>query len=205
MSKFVILISILIALLLLSLGYIIYKQSKIPAMKENAVLENILSRKSVRNFVKGKEINREQLEKILRAGMAAPSARNSQPWEFIVIKDKDILKSLADKNPHGKMLEDASCAIVVAGNIDKTGGADDFWSQDTSAATENMLLEIEALKLGAVWIGVYPKKERMKIVIEELELPENVIPLNIVAIGYPTGKDKPKDKWNPDNIHYDKY
>ena len=204
MVKYV--IGILSVSLVASLCYIAYSQAVIiPRLKQNAVLENILNRKSVRNYIKDKQITDEQLEKILRAGMAAPSARNMQPWEFIVVKDKSILKSLADKSPYGKMLEDAACAVIVAGNLDKTEGKNDFWTQDTSAATQNMLLEIEALGLGAVWIGGYPKEDRVNMIREAAGLPDNVIPLNIISIGYPAGKEKPKDKWNPENIHYDKY
>lgn len=176
----------------------------IPQTKRNAILENILNRKSVRNYIKGKEVTDEQIHKILQAAMAAPSARNSQPWEFIVIKDRKKLDALAEQNPYGKMLFDASCAIVVVGNLNRAP-ENEFWTQDTSAATQNILLEIEALGLGAVWIGTYPKEDRVQVVKKELSLPDNVIPLNIISIGYPTGKDQPKDKWNKDFIHYEKY
>ncbi|MCD7780463.1 MAG: nitroreductase family protein [Candidatus Gastranaerophilales bacterium] len=202
MSKQIILLIILSAALLLCIGYIIYSLTKTEALKQTAVLENILSRKSVRHFIKDKEISQEQIDKILRAGMAAPSARNMQPWEFIVITDKSVLQSIANKIPSGKMLTDASLGIVVAG---KTDVQNEFWDQDTSAATENMLLAIEAMKLGAVWIGIYPKQERMSVIVEEISLPENVIPLNVIAIGYPTGEDLPKDKWKSEKIHYNKY
>ena len=176
----------------------------IPKIKQNSVFENIFNRKSVRNYVKGKKVSDAQIEKILQAAMAAPSARNSQSWEFIVVKDRDVLDRLAERNPYGKMLFEASCAIVVAGNLQRVP-TNEFWNQDASAATENILLAVEALGLGAVWIGVYPKEDRMQIAKEELSLPENVIPLNIISIGYPTGKDVAKNKWNKDFVHYDRY
>ncbi len=202
MGKAIIAIGLLSAALLICIGIIFYNRINQKELKQNAVLENIQSRKSVRHFVKGKEISREQIEKIIRAGMAAPSARNIQPWEFIVINDRETLNSLAEKSPFGKMLADASCAIVVAGSKE---GTNEFWVQDTSAATENMLLAIEAIGLGAVWIGVYPVEERVIPVSQTISLPENIVPLNIVAIGYPTGEDMPKDKWKPEKIHYNKY
>lgn len=200
-----IIIGVLSAALVIAAGYIAYNQFiLIPKIKQDAVLENILNRKSVRNYIKGKEITDEQIEKILKAGMAAPSARNLQPWEFIVVKDRKTLDSLAQKSPYGKMLSDASAAIIVAGNLN-TEGVSDFWLQDAAAATQNILLEIEALGLGAVWIGGYPKEDRANMIKEELKLPKNIIPLNIISIGYPTGKDQPKDKWKPEKIHYEKY
>lgn len=198
-------IGVLSLALLVCICYITYIHTiGTDKIKQNAILENILNRKSVRNYIKGKEITEEQINKILRAGMAAPSARNLQPWEFIVIKDRKTLESLAQKSPYGKMLSDASAAIIVAGNLN-TEGVSEFWIQDTSAVTENMLLEIEALGLGAVWIGGYPKEERTNMIKEELKLPQNIVPLNIISIGYPTGKDLPKDKWKPEKVHYEKY
>ncbi len=202
MSKQIIIIILLSAVILLCLSYIFYNYMQADKLKEKTVLENIHSRKSVRHFVKDKEVSQEQIDKILRAGMAAPSARNMQPWEFDVITDKSILKSIAEKIPSGKMLENSSCAIVVLGRQEEPN---EFWTQDTSAVTENILLAIEAMKLGAVWIGIYPKEDRMSIISKEISLPVNIIPLNIIAIGYPTGEDLPKDKWKPEKVHYNKY
>lgn len=173
--------------------------------KANIVLENILNRKSVRHYIEGKIISDNEIKTILKAGMAAPSARNMQPWEFIVVDDKKILNNLAERNPYGKMLSNASHAIIIACNRDKIGEHKDFWQQDLSAATENIMLMAEALGLGCVWIGTYPKEERIKITQEELNLPENIIPFNIISLGYPDNTDKPKDKWNENNIHYNEF
>lgn len=173
--------------------------------KSKIIFENILKRKSVRNYIKGKNISEPQIETILKAGMSAPSARNIQPWEFIVIKDRNILNNLAERQPYGKMLTNASLAIVVAGNMEKAGEHQDFWQQDLAAATENILLMTEALGLGAVWIGVYPKEERVQITREELNMPPTLIPFNIISIGYPEKEEQPKDKWNKENVHYDSF
>ena len=173
--------------------------------KAKIVFENVLNRKSVRNYIKGKEVSDTQIETILKAGMAAPSARNIQPWKFIVVKDRNILNNLAERQPYGKMLSNASFAIVVAGDMEKAGEHQDFWQQDAAAATENILLMVEALGLGAVWIGVYPKDERVQITREELNMPQSLIPFNIISIGYPEKSEQPKDKWNKDNVHYGKF
>lgn len=173
-------------------------------MNEQAkiVFNNIISRKSVRNYITGREISDKDIETILKAGMSAPSARNIQPWKFMVIKDRKILNNLADRQPYGKMLKESSIAIVIAGDMEKAGDHKDFWQQDLAAATENLLLMVEALGLGAVWIGVYPKEERVQITREELNLPNNLIPFNIISIGYPEKENQPKNKWNKDNIIY---
>ncbi|MDD3667568.1 MAG: nitroreductase family protein, partial [Bacteroidales bacterium] len=117
-------------------------------------MENILNRKSVRKYTK-EEVKKEQLEMLVRAGMAAPSARNSQPWLFFVIDDRTILDNLAKQLPNAKMLLSAKAAIVVCGNLQKAleGDGREFWVQDCSAATQNILLAAESMGLGAVWTG----------------------------------------------------
>ncbi|MEJ5267611.1 MAG: nitroreductase family protein [Bacteroidales bacterium] len=179
--------------------------------KKNVIMSNntldvIHSRKSVRHFT-GEQVNKEQLETIVKAGMAAPSARNLQPWAFIVITERERLDKLADLLPYAKMLKTASAAIVVCGDLSKAATDVDqaYWVQDCSAASQNILLAVESLGLGAVWTAVYPYEDRMKPVIEELKLPENIIPLNVIPIGYSTGEDKPKDKWKPENLHWNQW
>lgn len=112
------------------------------------------------------------------------------------------MDKLAERNTYGKMLFSASHAIIVAGNTDKMGEHKDFWQQDAAAATQNIMLMAESMGLGSVWIGVYPKEDRIQIAKDELNLPDNIIPFNIISLGYPDGTDKPKDKWNENNIHY---
>ena len=105
------------------------------------------------------------------------------------------------------MAAKAQLAIAVCGDMTKAmdGDGRDFWIQDASAATENLLLAATAQGLGAVWTGIYPSERRTAIVREILQLPEHVIPLNIIPVGYPAGEATPKDKWNPDNIHNDRW
>ena len=123
---------------------------------EQAVLDNIATRTSIRNY-EARKVEKEKIEKMLRAAMAAPTAMNKQPWHFVVVDKRDVLDALAEVNPYAKMLKKAPLAIVVCGDTDKMieGGGRDFWIQDASAATENLLLAAHAMGLGAVWTGAY--------------------------------------------------
>lgn len=175
-------------------------------MKENDFTEVIFQRKSVRNYTE-KPVDRATLETLMRAGMAAPSARNLQPWAFVAVTDRAVLNQMAEGLPYAKMLEKAPAAIVVCGNLQKAATDVDtnFWVQDCSAAAQNILLAAEAMGLGAVWTAAFPYQERIDVVVKALNLPENVIPLNVIPVGYPAGTDKPKDKYKPENIHWEKW
>lgn len=164
----------------------------------NPVIENILERKSVRNYIPGKMINSDTLEMILRAGMAAPSGMNRQPWNFIVVTGEENISRLADSLTNLKMLRNASAAIVVAGNPDLS----QLWSLDCSAAAQNILLAAESYGLGAVWTAGYPYQDRMAAIKSALGIPDPWLPLCLIPVGYPAGENEPKDKWNPDRIHY---
>ena len=170
------------------------------------VLNNILERTSVRSYL-DKSIEEDKIEKLLRAGMAAPTAVNKQPWHFVVVTDKSLLQKLAKANPYAEMVARAPLAIVVCGDMTKAldGNAREFWVQDCSAASENILLAATGLGLGAVWTGTYPSEERCAAVSEVLGLPETLIPLNTIVIGYPDGEVTPKDKWQESNISYNMY
>jgi len=163
----------------------------------------IFNRRSIRKFTK-QEISDETIETLLRAAMAAPSAGNQQPWHFIVIKDEEILYEIPKFHPYSQMLRDAACAIVVCGDLvlETNKG---FWVQDCSAATENILIEATDLGLGSVWLGVHPDKDRVKPVQSLLGLPETVVPLCIIALGYPTESKRPVDRFNKARIHRDKW
>lgn len=167
----------------------------------NAALECILTRTSVRQYQPDRTISRDTVETLLRAAMSAPTAVNKQPWAFIALDDRAALDSLAQVLPYARMLTKAPLAIVTCGDLSKAIDGEDadkgFWIQDVSAATENLLLAAHAMGLGAVWTGVYPDAERVKDVQERLGLPANVIPLAVVPVGYPTGPQKPKEKWDP--------
>ncbi|KAF1080813.1 MAG: hypothetical protein GQF41_2627 [Candidatus Rifleibacterium amylolyticum] len=176
------------------------------AAMDNAVLKNIHERKSVRNFTAA-DVSEEQLTTLVKAGMAAPTARNRQPWQFVVIRDKALMKDLADKLPYAKMLASAAAAITVCGDLEiaRAGNSENMWMLDCSAATQNILLALESMGLGGVWTACYPYDDRMQTVTAALKLPEHIVPLCVIPIGYPTGVDKPKDKWKPERLHWDKW
>lgn len=170
---------------------------------EQVVLDNIATRTSVRDY-EARPVEKEKIEKMLRAAMAAPTAMNKQPWHFVVVDQRNVLDALAGANPYAKMLKKAPLAIVVCGNTDKMieGGGRDFWIQDASAATENLLLAAHAMGLGAVWTGAYPSEERCISISKVLSLSDNLIPLNMIVVGYPAEQPQPKQKFKEENVSY---
>ena len=181
-----------------------------------SALDVIMNRTSIRQFT-GEPVSMEQLEILLRAGMAAPTAMNSQPWRFVVLTEKERIAELFGGGPRSGMFTDAGAVIVVCGQttmMRKPFGQPDapavemeniFWFEDCSAATENILLAAKALGLGAVWTAGYPATERIAPLAAALGLPENVVPLSIIPVGIPAEDPAPKDKWNPDNIHWNNW
>lgn len=170
---------------------------------EQVVLDNIATRTSIRDY-EARPVEKEKIEKMLRAAMAAPTAMNKQPWHFVVVDQRNVLDALAGANPYAKMLKKAPLAIVVCGNTDKMieGGGRDFWIQDASAATENLLLAAHAMGLGAVWTGAYPSEERCISISKVLSLSDNLVPLNMIVVGYPAEQLQPKQKFKEENISY---
>ena len=169
------------------------------------VLDNIATRASVRQFT-DQPVPDAVMEEILRAGMAAPSAVNKQPWAFVVVTEPERIAALNEVHPYAN-LKTATAAVIVCGDMDKAldGRAREYWVQDCSAVTENILLAAHALGLGAVWCGVYPSPDRVSAVSEVLGLPGSIVPLNIVTMGYPAAEVQPKDKWDPARIHYQQW
>ena len=170
----------------------------------NEALNCIMTRTSIRQY-QDRPVEQEKVEQLLRAAMAAPTAVNKQPWHFYVLNTKEAINRLADASQRGSdMVRSAALVIVVCGDMDKAleGKAREYWIQDTSAATENLLLAAHALGLGAVWTGVYPMKERVEMTTKVLSLPENLVPLCTILIGYPAENPTPKDKWKPENVTY---
>jgi len=172
---------------------------------EDIVLDNILARTSIRSY-QDRPVEQDKIEKLLRAGMAAPSAVDKRPWHFIVVTDRQVLDGLAQANPNAGMAARAPLAIVVCG--DKTKAltrVPDYWVQDASAATENILLAAHGMGLGAVWTGTYPVTDRVEKVTAVLNLPEHIVPFCTIVIGYPEKYQAPKDKWNEANISYNTF
>ncbi len=163
-------------------------------------IENILSRNSVRRYTE-QVVSQSDLETILKCAMAAPTGKNTREWEFVVVKNKETLASIADALPYAKMLPASSLSIVVCGDTTKS----EYWYVNASAATQNILLACNALGLGAVWATTYPYEERMDFVSKALNLPENIKPLCIIPIGYPATEPRLKDKFIPSKIHYETF
>ena len=159
--------------------------------------ELILARRSIRKYT-NEPIIESQIKTMLEAAMAAPSASNRKPWHFIVVTDRQKLNDLATAHPYGKMLFEAPLCIVVCGDKTISSGS---WVQDCSAATENLLLAVTALDLGAVWLGVYPREERVSFVRRILNIPNSVIPLNLISIGYPAESKDPRTQYDNSRVH----
>lgn len=166
-------------------------------------MKEIFSRRSNRKFT-GEPVSDAHLEKLLRAAMNAPSACNEQPWEFVVIKSRDIMKQIRTYQRFSAPLDTADLAIVVCGDT-KRQQFDGFWVQDCSAATQNLLLEAEYLGLGAVWMGLHPIERWTDKTKELLNLPEQVMPLGVIAVGHPAMRAEPVDRYQPDRVHFDKW
>lgn len=170
----------------------------------NDTLKTIVSRKSVRQY-KQERLSDEVLLELMKAGMAAPSAVDRRPWDFICITDMAILKKLALALPFAAMAPSAGAAIVVCGDTGRQYGGNGakYWILDCCAATENMLIAAESMGLGAVWTAVYPEEDRIEKVRNILGIPGHIVPLNVIPVGVPSGREKAKNKFDPGRIHRD--
>lgn len=163
------------------------------------VMEAIRTRRSIRTFTK-QPVPDRVVQELLAAAMSAPSAGNQQPWHFILITDRQILDQVAAVNPYAAMAAKAPLGILVCGDLslEKYPG---YWVQDCSAATQNLLLAAHAKGLGAVWTGIYPTESRVAGFKRLCNLPESVLPLALIVIGYPAQKLRPEDRYRQDRVH----
>ncbi|MBC9784652.1 nitroreductase family protein [Heliobacterium chlorum] len=166
-------------------------------------MDAILSRRSVRKYT-DQPVSDELVKELLEAAMSAPSAGNEQPWHFIVIKDRQLLDEIPKFHPYAGMVKQSPVAIVVCGDetLEKYKG---FWVQDCSAATQNILVAAQAKGIGAVWVGLYPEKGRVKALRDLLGIPEQVIPLALIPVGYPAEQLPPANRFNPERIHNNRW
>lgn len=168
------------------------------------VMETIIAintRRSIRKYKKDM-ISDEQLEEIVQCGMFAPSAGNEQPWHFIIIKNKTLLKQIPQIHEHAQMMKEATAGILVCydPNLEKH---DSMAIQDCSAATQNILLAIHDCGLGGCWIGVYPRKKRIEALQDLFNLPKNIVPFSLVALGIPNEHKENINRFNKERLHYD--
>jgi nitroreductase len=203
LSRIIIIFLILVIVSILFKLYFVRQKLEEKSLQADDTLTVIHRRKSVKKYL-DKPVKREDLEILLKAGMAAPTAGDRRPWAFVVVTDKDKLVALAEGLKYGKMLAYAGAAIVVCG-VPEKALEKDFWVLDCSAASENILLAAEAIKLGAVWTAGYPWFEHVEHIRTALGIPEDIVPLNVISIGHPVGIEKPKNKYNPANIHWDRW
>lgn len=162
-------------------------------------LQAIFTRRSVRNFT-SRAVSEEDLQDLLRAGMQAPSAKNEQPWHFVVIDDPELLHAIPDFHPYAKMLMDAPLAILICSDR-KLEIKRASWLQDCSAATENILLAAHAKGLGAVWLGIFPDSTRVSGMQKLVNLPKDVRPVSLVAVGHPASQPEPVDRFKDERVH----
>ena len=166
-------------------------------------MEAIFTRRSIRNYEK-KQISNGTINLLIEAAMCAPSSGNEQPWHFIIIDDPEILGKVPTFHNHAKMLKDASIAILVCCDLNLEIHKD-MWIQDCAAATQNILLAVRANKLGAVWLGIYPREKRMIGMKELTNLPDNIVPFSLISIGHPAVKQEKINRYDSSRIHRNKW
>ncbi len=165
-------------------------------------MEAILTRRSIRKYTK-QPVSDEVLKELLEAAMCAPSAGNQQPWYFVVINDRKILNGIPKYHPYAQMLKEAPVVILVCCAPDLQRG--EFGVQDCSAATQNILLAAHAKGLGAVWLGIYPAEPLVTATKKLLNLPEHIIPISLISIGYPAEQRPRQDRYQADRVHYNQW
>jgi len=165
-------------------------------------MEAILSRRSIRSYT-AQTVSDQLIKELLEAAMSAPSAGNEQPWHFVVINDRNLLEQIIQFHPHSGMLKKAQVAILVCVDLDL--GNEGFLVQDGSAATENLLIAAHAKGLGAVWLGIYPLKERITGMLKLLDLPERILPLSLISIGYPAAEVSRENRYHPKRVHTNRW
>ena len=169
----------------------------------NSKLDYVFARRSIREY-QAEDVEESLVRDLLEAAMAAPSAVARDPWEFVVIRNRDMAAKIAEGLPHGKMIAKAPVGIVVCGDLNRThDGQLSYMLQDCSAAIENLLLAAGTLGLGACWLGVHPREERITHIRSMLKLPQGVIPIAAIAIGWPAQSHEPRTRYREDAVHYE--
>lgn len=166
-------------------------------------LDAIRTRRSTRKFAAG-PVSEDQVEALLRAAMQAPSAKNLQPWQFITVTDRNTMHAFTAWHPHAAMLREAPLGILVCGDR-SLQSIDGYLALDCAAATENLLLAAHALGLGAVWLGIYPREERIAEAVRLFGLPASILPIAMVAVGRPGEEKGPADRFDPARIRRERW
>jgi nitroreductase len=170
---------------------------------EMNTLEAIHTRRSVRKY-EDRPVAAEVVQKLLAAAMQAPSARNQQPWQFLVIDERPLLVQIGQMLSNARMAQQAPVAILICGDLHEETSPG-YWVVDCAAAAENMLLAAHALGLGAVWTGVYPREERMAGLSQLLGVPQHVIPHSLIVVGYAAEHVPPQDRYRPERVRQNRW
>lgn len=167
----------------------------------NSRLAPLFARRSVRAFQR-RAVSSDRIQDVLEAAMAAPSANAKDPWEILVVQESDRLAGLAAGLPYGRMLADAAVGFVVCGDLRRANGQLlSYLLQDCSACIENLLLALSMLGLGGVWLGVHPREDRLMHVRRLCRLPESIVPVGVVAAGYPAATPPPRTRFAAERVH----
>ncbi|MCC8042966.1 MAG: nitroreductase family protein [Oscillospiraceae bacterium] len=169
-------------------------------------IEAVLTRKSIRKYT-GENISEENLRTILEAAVSGPTCANTRDWQFIVVRDRETLNKMADANGRpAEPLRNADVGILVLGDLDRAfSPAKDYWIIDGAIAGQNICIAAHGLGLGAVWLGTYPQAERVDNLKRLFDLPDNVIPHSIIALGVPAESGREKPPFEEDRFHFEKY
>jgi len=170
---------------------------------EMDALDALLTRRSVRRYT-DQPVSDESISRLMHAATSAPSARDQRPWRFIVVRDRALLGAVAAAEPNGSMIAHAQAAVIVCSDLQLVT-SEGFWIQDCSAATENLLIAAHAEGLGAVWVGTYPREERVEGVREVFGLPPHVVPFAVVPLGYPVDSPPAASRFDPTRVYHDGY
>lgn len=167
------------------------------------ILNSILTRRSIRAYT-DKDISEETMNKLLKAAMYAPTARNFQEWRFIVVRKPENLAKIEKVQPYNTLLKQAKAAVIVCAQLEK----DDhklFFQQDCGASIQNLMLAAHGLGIGSVWLGVYPRPNLIEGITKAFNLPQNVSPIGVVALGYPAEEKPDPNRFDPSKIHYEQW
>ena len=167
-------------------------------------MTSIFARRSIRRF-QDKPVEPEKLERILRAAMQAPTARNTQDWEFLVIQDKETILRVSEMSDVTVSAKNAPALIIPLANMQRARDIPYLWTCDLGAATENILIQIEEEGLGGTWLSLWPYDFKDKYIRELFSLPEHIIPYAVITVGYKQEEKPFDDRWDPEKVHWEKY
>ncbi len=170
---------------------------------QNPVIEALIKRRSIRSYT-GKGVDKSHIKILLKSAMYAPSARDEQPWHFVVVDNRELMNRIMKVHPYASMLSEASVAIIVCGD-EKLELSKGYWPVDCAAATQNLLLAAHSLGLGAVWLGVYPRKERQDGIREIFSLPAHVHPFSLISVGYPAEEQDIPERYKEERIRWNRW